>query len=236
MIAFTTHNFPISKNEIWYFNNEVVELASYNTYAYSYLAPSKKSFNRTTTKTLWTHLKKKEEDIFNEFNSTTKNEIRKAEKENSTIKTYSTLTTNQIKEIANEFKLFSQQKSILTINCKRLIALNKTNNIVVTKSFQKNQELGTHIYLLAEGIALLMYSYHNPEFSKSKSYVNRFHHWKDIVYFKNNNFGIYDWGGIEEGLEGITNFKKSFGGEEKIFYNFIECNPLLYKLIKILRK
>lgn len=236
MISFLTHQFPITKKEIWYYNNELIESSSYNTYAYSFIPPPKNSLNNSTTKTLWTNLEKTEDDIFKDFNSTTKNEIRKAEKENSSVNIFTTINTNQVKNLIAEFQLFSEQKNILAINSKRLIALSKINAVVVTKSFHENQELSTHIYLLAKDIVLLIYSYHSYEFSKNKSYVNRFHHWKDILYFKNNHYKNYDWGGIDENLAGITNFKKSFGGEGKILYNFIECSPILFRLIKTIRK
>lgn len=235
MISFLTHKFPISKKEIWYYNNEAIQSALYNTYAYSFIPPPKNSLINSTTKTIWTNLEKTEGDIFNEFNSTTKNEIRKAEKENASIDIYTTIDINKFKQLITDFKLFSEQRNILAINSRRLIALRKINALVVTKSFQENQESATHIYLLAKNIALLIYSYNNPELSENKSHVNRFHHWKDILYFKKNNLKFYDWGGIDETLVGISSFKKSFGGEEKTFYNFIECNPFLFKIIKAIR-
>ena len=50
--------------------------------------------------------------------------------------------------------------------------------------------------------------------------MNKYLHWKDIQYFKNNGFSRYEWGGITDPDKpnGIDKFKMEFGGR------VIQCN------------
>ena len=65
--------------------------------------------------------------------------------------------------------------------------------------------------------------------------ANRFLHYKDIEYFKENRYKIYDFGGIsenqiEEEIK-IAKFKKGFGGQE--FYCADYLSILLWLAIKL---
>jgi hypothetical protein len=54
--------------------------------------------------------------------------------------------------------------------------------------------------------------------------ANRLHHWSDMLRFRGEGFGIYDFGGWyagtqDETLLRINRFKERFGGELVVQYN-----------------
>lgn len=58
--------------------------------------------------------------------------------------------------------------------------------------------------------------------------ANRLHHWSDMLRFRDEGFGIYDFGGWYSGTQNqallqINRFKKSFGGELVRQYNCDEA-------------
>ena len=66
--------------------------------------------------------------------------------------------------------------------------------------------------------------------------ANRLLHKDELLAFKNAGKLVYDWGGAgtTEDVISITEFKKSFGGVEKIYYEFDEINGVLAKVINVL--
>jgi hypothetical protein len=62
--------------------------------------------------------------------------------------------------------------------------------------------------------------------------ANRYHHWQDILHFKQHGIAIYDFGGWYEGKEDrarlrINKFKEGFGG--KIAKTYICERPLTFR-------
>ena len=55
--------------------------------------------------------------------------------------------------------------------------------------------------------------------------ANKYLHWNDWIYLKQQGVVEYDWGGIAsyEKPNGIDKFKMSFGGQYKKYYNLF-CN------------
>ncbi len=102
-----------------------------------------------------------------------------------------------------------------------------------------------HFYILdpKNKIARLTLSFskyfYNDYFKKLSSYLNRYLHWHDILYFKDKGFLTYDFGGINldrnSDTYGITKFKLSFGGEIVKQYNYLLV-PKIYYSNKIFKK
>jgi hypothetical protein len=71
--------------------------------------------------------------------------------------------------------------------------------------------------------------------SERRSFIgraNRLHHWRDIIWFQENGFAVYDWGGWYAGHEDksklqINFFKESFGGVREQSYIAIIPRTLL---------
>ncbi len=66
--------------------------------------------------------------------------------------------------------------------------------------------------------------------------ANRFLHFKDMTYFKDNNYMVYDFGGYafetnDEQLKNINDFKDSFGGT--LIHESDYMPLILFVIIKI---
>jgi hypothetical protein len=92
-----------------------------------------------------------------------------------------------------------------------------------------------HAYHVGVGRATLLFSSStlrpddSPAARSRTGRANRYHHWQDILYFKQQGIAIYDFGGWYEKKEDqerlrINQFKESFGGE--IIKNYICEQPL----------
>ena len=68
--------------------------------------------------------------------------------------------------------------------------------------------------------------------------ANRMLHIEDMYYFKDAGLKVYDWGGAgtAEDVAGITKFKKSFGGEQVVFYSGQAVNGFKAKAVNALSK
>lgn len=68
--------------------------------------------------------------------------------------------------------------------------------------------------------------------------ANRMLHIEDMYYFKDAGLEVYDWGGAgtAEDVAGITKFKKSFGGEQVVFYSGQAVNGFKAKAVNALSK
>lgn len=61
--------------------------------------------------------------------------------------------------------------------------------------------------------------------------LNRFLHWHEICFYRDQGFALYDFGGIrEDSIDGISRFKLSFGGERVAEHTYLCANtPMLMR-------
>jgi hypothetical protein len=64
----------------------------------------------------------------------------------------------------------------------------------------------------------------DPEFRKMIGRANRYHHWQDMLRFKNSGISLFDMGGWYNGTEDaallrVNEFKQGFGGQIVKLYN-----------------
>lgn len=66
--------------------------------------------------------------------------------------------------------------------------------------------------------------------------ANRYLHYQEMLYFKEKGMSVYDWGGAgrDEDVINITEFKESFGGEERVYYDFEDVRGWKAHAFKIL--
>ena len=177
------------------------------------------------------------ESIKNNFSKETKYEIRRAEKENITFQ----IEKNKEKFIEN----YNRTADILDIEKLTIERLNSfKENLVITKSLYKDKEIIYHGYLKNNDRVRLLYSIRildkNIE-NKIYGFANRYLHFKDIEFFKNQNIKYYDFGGIAKEkldvkLENINKFKMSFGGYEEYQNNYFNLTmKILYLVRKIIK-
>ena len=95
-----------------------------------------------------------------------------------------------------------------------------------------------HAYHRSKQRATLLYSasfFRNnpsPEFRTAVGRANRYHHWQDMLRFKNADISTYDFGGWYDGNKDperlrINKFKEQFGGE--VVKNYICEQALTWK-------
>jgi hypothetical protein len=176
------------------------------------------------------------DSIFKGFSSTVRNEIRRCERKG--IKVMFSETVENFISVYNNFaevKGLSLQ-SVANMNSYR-------DNLVITSVFLENTIFAVHSYLIdkKQKRVRLLHS-GSQRFSETInknliSSANKFLHYSDIQYFKENNFEIYDWGGISRTENGIDEFKMSFGGTVIMQYNYYSYPYLFFmKLQEITRR
>ncbi len=182
--------------------------------------------------TLQIDLNEKEEEIFKKFKPTVRNEIRKIDRLDPE---YNENTS--VDDFVKIYNDFAGVKGLALLSNEKMNEYKDT--LKVTSVTHENHILATHTYLLDRDkkIVRLLHSV-SKRFSENFdrnliAKFNKYLHYKDIIFFKNCGYEIYDWGGIakntdDQSLKGINKFKKSFGGVES---EQKELQSLLYNLI-----
>ena len=187
------------------------------------------------------------EEIFQQFNRTYKRQINKAKNDQVEIKQYDSKELKDKPYLLDSFKKdyerFIHLKGIkIFYNEGAMAKYVESGNITLTKAFKGEETYAQHIFVHDDKIIRLLYTVSNfrgHEIDKNMvGTFNKYLHWKDIEYFKNNNFKVLDWGGLnsKENTNGIDVFKRGFGGKEVDYYNVIIGKSLFGKLALLLLK
>jgi lipid II:glycine glycyltransferase (peptidoglycan interpeptide bridge formation enzyme) len=202
-------------------------------------------FIRKKIYTYITNLEEEEDIIWQKIRKNVKYEINKGQKEKLVIDYFEKQNQSEFIRLYNIFALKKGLHSISQTNFNKY----PTDTIFISKISLVNEPLSYHVYLHdnQNSIIRLMYSITNLEIeidnekSKQIGVANKYLHWQDIRFFKKNGIKTYDWGGIakettNQNLNGINNFKISFGGYEKMYYNYTSISYLILKFLKALIK
>ncbi|MDR2408286.1 MAG: peptidoglycan bridge formation glycyltransferase FemA/FemB family protein, partial [Bacteroidales bacterium] len=163
-----------------------------------------------------------EDVIFSKIERGTRYEINRCRsKDNITIKTLDSASNKEsFYQIYDEFAV---SKSLPRIRKNEVDLLIKNNMYIIRSCVYDNKKIVYHTYItsgrrvrLAASISFLKASDDN-KFRNLIGRANRLLHWDDILYFKNNGYTIYDFGGIgidatNREVSGINKFKEGFGG------------------------
>ena len=174
-----------------------------------------------------------EETIFLNFSKTVKIEIKQAEKLNAAC--YFHTDTKGFIEFYNRF---AAARNIDLLNEKRLVEMGKY--LKLSTAVFNNQTVAAHSYMVDEeaGIVRLMHSASerlNENYDKQLSgKINKLLHYNDMLNFKKAGFAVYDFGGYtnntgDKGLQGINNFKLSFGGNKVECINYFSYSYYILK-------
>jgi FemAB family len=200
-------------------------------------------FVRKKFHTIENSLLQNESFIFSKFKPNVRNEIRHAER-----KGYSYEIVNDISWYLSFHNQFAEQKGLPRISQELLegystsiiITRVKINEVIVCSHVHQTfPEIMTVRLLFSSSIRMC------SGIDKSAiAEANKWLHWRDMLYFKRENFIIYDFGGYSGSLTdknkiGIDRFKKSFGGEIVESYDYASlvyytCSKLFYSVKKIL--
>lgn len=163
------------------------------------------------------------DELLAQFKKNTKYEIKRAEKDGVRFE-----IEGNVESYLSFYNAFAKSKK----NYKEVPLLKKsdieclTGNLIITKAVFENETLVMHSYLIDKYIKrarLLntssLFRYENNIQKKGLiGRANRFLHFQDMVYFRNEGFKIYDMGGYayntnDSEKKRISEFKDSFGGE-----------------------
>jgi hypothetical protein len=240
----TTENKFYTKELFWFdlptsFSNKIdlVELKS---------SHRKVSILSISSHTLFVNLLENESDIFKNIKKTTKYEINRAldkDQINCSFNYHPNIYDIEIFE--NFYNKFAKRSGLGKLNINIISRYLLNDKIILTSASFNNKILVYHCYLNVGKMIRLLKSANNfDEENISKNIVsraNRLLHWKDILEFKEQNFNIYDFGGIYLGkrnkkLISITEFKLNFSQHPIELYDCIKpitivgfiVSPLIY--------
>ena len=168
--------------------------------------------------TIHIDLTKSEEEILQGFKSNTRNEVRRAIRDNFF---YAPVT--DVKEFVDFYNNFAMEKSLETINEGHITKYGK--NVIMFRAGVDGKTLCMHASTLDKDVnfAALLYSasvrLDEGIEKKNVGFANRFLHYKEFLTFKEMGYEKYDFSGVcidESKPErySIGLFKKGFGGEE----------------------
>lgn len=225
----------LSYSQKWFYDNisfiDSLKIVSYLQTNYS---RRKLFFIRTKFYTIRIDLTKSINELYDGFSKETKYEIRRAERDGINV-----IYNYNERSFLKIYNAFAEKKGLNKITIDKLNSFK--NHLLISASISNNEISSVHLYLCDGEIARLLYSARNIDCHLKNSEIgraNRYLHYKDILFFKDLNYKIYDLGGYadsdDENLVGINKFKLSFGGnivEMHHYYSF-----LYYFLLKISKK
>ncbi|MCL2800149.1 MAG: peptidoglycan bridge formation glycyltransferase FemA/FemB family protein [Treponema sp.] len=201
---------------------------------YEWQYTQKKGFSQDFY-TLALDLPKNEEEILSNFEKNTKYEINRAKtKDNLEIKT---VNCESKQDFYSFYNTFASSKKLPLININETDSFIENNIYVIRAAFYEGEPIVYHTYVTANNRARLMLSASlfrdsDNSFKNLVGRANRLLHWEDILYFKEQNFLIYDFGGINKDkknkeTQAINKFKECFGGE--LIKEYKNQIPLTFK-------
>jgi lipid II:glycine glycyltransferase (peptidoglycan interpeptide bridge formation enzyme) len=235
MISFITHNYLFFKRkEVWFHENEEIKNTGYTVYIAAYHPPGENDLYTHTQTTSCVNLLDSTDSLLKAIHKGTRYDIRMGEKENLNFKYHFSNDQLDYQHLIEEYTSFASQKKIKILSKKWLLVLKKCNKLCITKISEGPTDISTHIYLYDDSKVILTHSFHNINYKDQilRGYANKFLHWKDILLFKERGFSIYDFGGVNPSLQGISDFKTRFGGEITNNYSYIKTNLFFRTLAK----
>ena len=200
--------------------------------------------------TLATALSQSEDELLASIKKNCKYEIRRSEKEGAVDNIYcgSEIPDDVISRFEKTYNQMFATKGLAgyTFNRDLVMEAKKANSLVVSCCTNIDGENEVFHAYLGDGVnCVLMYSasplWNDNEKDKAKQIgmMNKYLHWRDIVYFKKNGYRVYEWGGISnpEQPNGIDKFKMEFGGKIVQYNNYIiPKTPLGYLYTYLVRR
>lgn len=197
--------------------------------------------------TLCIDLKKEEEQLKSELNKSTRYQINKAGRDGLAVRFIDNPGREDIEAFKSFFNPYAKEKGIEPFQDGRIEGMLARGMVAITYVYHKNGEmLAGHLYFADGDRARMFYScsrrFMDNGIPKNEiGRANRYLHWRDILYFKKNNYKLYDFFGLsldERNIDqqNINQFKRSFGGEEVVEYRSFIPKSLKGNLLILLLK
>ncbi|MEP7142008.1 MAG: hypothetical protein ABI707_04010 [Ferruginibacter sp.] len=178
-------------------------------------------------------------EIFSNFSKQVRQQVKIAENEGTRCYFH-----QEIDRFADFFNDFAMRKDTYTTSKEKIMELG--NSVKLSFAENKGEILAAHSYLVDEDIKIVRHLHSatkrlDEHFDRNFiGRANKFLTVKDILYFKEMGFKIYDFGGYamnteDESLKGINNYKLLFGGKVVPCINYYSYSYwFLKKLSKLL--
>jgi hypothetical protein len=177
-----------------------------------------------------------EGDILASFPKNIRADIRKAKDEDG-ITTY---FHDDVEGFVEFYNNFASKKKLPLITVNRVMELGDSRRL--SYALYKGQVIAAHSYIMDKGqsIARAFWSGTKRLESDTKSIIsgraNKYLHFNDMLYFKEQGINIYDFGGYakdtqNEELIGVNSFKLKFGGNIVPCYNYYSVGYLLFRAV-----
>ena len=174
--------------------------------------------------TLELDLEQNTEVIFSNFSKQIRQQVKISENEGT-----SCYFHQEIEKFADFFNDFAIKKETFTTSKEKILELGDS----VKLSFAENngQILAAHSYLVDKEIGIVRHLHSatkrlDEQFDRNLiGRANKYLTVKDILYFKEQGYKVFDFGGYakdteDESLKGINNYKLLFGGKVVPCYNY----------------
>jgi hypothetical protein len=174
--------------------------------------------------------------ILASFPKNTRADIRKAEEENG-ITTY---FHNDISGFVEFYNGFASKKKLPLVTYDRVTELGES--LRLSYAIYNGEITAAHSYIMdkEQSIVRAFWSGTKRLESDTKSIIvgraNKYLHYKDMLYFKEQGINMYDFGGYamntkNEELVGVNNFKMKFGGEVVPCINYYSIGYILFRQV-----
>jgi len=232
----------LTLNECWFSSKVPIDKASLLSF-YCYRDTSvdieSKALKKEKKYTLINDLTQERDKIFSSFKPNVRNQIRKFDKSEE----FSYSSNHESKELFLEFySRFAEAKGLSKVEENSIDKYGK--NLFYISGYLDGVLTNMQVYIEDKnsGTVRLLHSistlYEKGDKHKQAKigWINCYLHWHSILYFKEEGFKTFDWGGytndINSPLAGIDKFKASFGGEKVVLYNYYTLGYYTLKIIQ----
>lgn len=237
----------ISVEEVW-FEEETEKAHDVDVLYYRQLSNPNRGNLCSDFHTIILDLTKEQNELWECIGKNTKYKIRRSEKEQTVYEFWNTNNFDILKEFSDFYDEFALQKGLPKLNRSRLINFMNAGSLVLSWSKSRDSvPLVWHAYYYSKTCSFLLYTASLFRSSTDTYYrnmlgrANRYHHWQDILRFKELGISVYDFGGWYAGNKdqekiNINKFKEEFGGEIVRNFNCAQGITMKGKLYLRLRE
>lgn len=189
--------------------------------------------------TLIHDLRMEKDEIFSQFKSNVRNEIRKSKK----IEGFRYHFDHSSKEQFLQFYTqFANAKNLAVISKRSIDKYGE--NLFYISGYLDGVLTNMQVYIVDKesGVVRLLHSIsrlfavEDAAIRAKIGWINRCFHWQTMIHFKTLSFHTFDWGGynngVDAGLAGIDKFKASFGGSKMKLFDYYTYPYFVVKKIQ----
>lgn len=183
------------------------------------------------------------------IHKSTRYKIRRAEeRDKAEYRAWNRVDDAGVKDFCKFFNSFAETKGLDPLNRKRIQRYIDNDALVLSRVTCDGRAVSWHAYFSDGTRARLLHSASTRLGTLSSAETNmigragRYQHWRDILFFKENGFDTYDFGGWYEGKTDmeklkINKFKEEFGGSmAPTYYGLRPLTPIGRIYVKFKQK